>query len=353
MINLESLTFEEGSKLTEIPDNMAFGCVNLKTLVLPENLVSIGNYAFETGNYAIKYYNYIVEDGVGKTVETTMDHIGNTAMTSLTLPASLTKIGSYNFKNFMNLASVTFGDGTSPLTIDTYSFGIYNTLKDTRAAEVSVKFGKNISVIGAQVFVNVNIKSVEFPADCVLESIGNNAFAVTATKGVVTPPITTIALPASLTSISTTAFNGYDKLATFTVVGTGSLSAENGMLYLTDAETGKSLYRVAPGYAETSLTIEGIDGVAANAVNNVPAIESITVSGVKMLGNSCFANLENLETVSISGVETYGAGIFENDKALSNVTFTDGLTVVPESMFEGCVGLTTFDFANVTEIRIS
>lgn len=350
MINLESLTFEEGSKLTEIPDNMAFGCVNLKTLVLPENLVSIGNYAFETGNYAIKYYNYIVEDGVGKTVETTMDHIGNTAMTSLTLPASLTKIGSYNFKNFMNLASVTFGDGTSPLTIDTYSFGIYNTLKDTRAAEVSVKFGKNISVIGAQVFVNVNIKSVEFPADCVLESIGNNAFAVTATKGVVTPPITTIALPASLTSISTTAFNGYDKLATFTVVGTGSLSAENGMLYLTDAETGKSLYRVAPGYAETSLTIEGIDGVAANAVNNVPAIESITVSGVKMLGNSCFANLENLETVSISGVETYGAGIFENDKALSNVTFTDGLTVVPESMFEGCVGLTTFDFANVTEI---
>ncbi len=350
MINLESLTFEAGSKLTAIPDNMAFGCVSLKTLVLPENLVSIGNYAFETGDYAIKYYKYTVEDGVGKTTAVTMDHIGNNALTAITLPATLTKIGSNNFKNFMNLASVTFGDGTAPLTIGTYSFGIHNNLKDSRAAEVTVKFGKNISEIGAQVFVNVNIKSVEFPADCMLTSIGNNAFAVTATNGSVAPSITAIALPASITSISNTTFAGYDKLATFTVVGTGSLSAENGILYMTDAETGKSLYRVAPGYAETSLTISGVDAVAANAVNNVPAIESITVNGVKTLGNSCFANLENLETVSISGVQNYGTNVFQNDAALTGVTFTDGLTSVPEGMFYGCTALTEFNFADVTEI---
>lgn len=86
MIKLETLTFEEGSKLTEIPTHMVLGCVSLKTLVLPEKLETIGNYAFETNDKAIKYYEYTEEEGAGKTTSKTFDHIGNNVLTRLLCP---------------------------------------------------------------------------------------------------------------------------------------------------------------------------------------------------------------------------------------------------------------------------
>lgn len=355
MIKLETLTFEEGSKLTEIPTHMVLGCVSLKTLVLPEKLETIGNYAFETNDKAIKYYEYTEEEGAGKTTSKTFDHIGNNVLTAVTLPASLTKIGSYNFKNMLALNTVVFQEGTGDLTIDTLSFAIYNTIKDTeevKRAELSITFNKNLTEIGAQVFSNTNLKSVTFPEGAKLTTIGQKAFSITATAGVPAPSITTIALPASLKTLDATVFIGYDNLAAFTVVGQGALSAENGALYMTEGAD-KYLFRLPPAYAQTELTISGVAGVSANAVNNVDGITKITVENVKKLGDGCFADLPSLETVVLRGVEEYGTGIFENDTALTDVTLPDGLTVVPEAMFKGCTALTEFDFSKITEVQNS
>ncbi len=358
MMELETLVFEEGCELMELPNYMAFGCVNLKTIIWPANLQTIGQSAFDMYTSELKYYEYTVAEGVGAATEKTREYIGNKVLSSLSFPASLQEIGQYNFRNVTDLTKVVFADGTENLIFGT---GTFYTTFAYAGPELSVTFSANIYEIGSQFFANKNLTGITFPAGSRLSSIGRQAFSVV-TSGASIPAFDTITLPSTVTSLfgDTTsgfkgnAFYGYINLKKFEVVGSdGPLSAENGLLYMSDETGAKKLYRVPNGYAPVDgvLTISDIAGVAANAVNHNANISEIVVSNVDSLDDYCFAGMTGLTSATINGVETIGTGIFMEDVLLQTFITDENFTVVPASMFKGCTNFAQFNyFANVTEI---
>ena len=156
-MNLESITFGENSKLTEIGEN-AFGFAGFTSITIPASVTTIGknpfyasdvaNIGVESGNTSYKSINgnlYTIDGKVlvayarGKTDTTfempegvteialhAMDECTN--LTSVVIPDSLTKIGEYAFQSTVKLESITFGENSSLDTIELAAFQ-YSTIK--------------------------------------------------------------------------------------------------------------------------------------------------------------------------------------------------------------------------------
>ncbi|MBO7228428.1 MAG: leucine-rich repeat domain-containing protein [Bacteroidales bacterium] len=164
--SLTSVTFEEGSNLTNIPqytfsdcssltsidipnsvtsigDNAFEGCSSLTSVTIPENVTSIGSVAFydccslttmnfnaincnEFGTLATctdnegRHYCPITTLNIGGSVQKIPAHFaGNSLITSITIPNSVTSIGRGTFENCEYLTSVTLPENA---TIDTSAF---------------------------------------------------------------------------------------------------------------------------------------------------------------------------------------------------------------------------------------
>lgn len=99
------------------------GCVNLTSVVLPENLTSINNYTFMDCS---KLTNIEIPSTVTK--------IGNYAfyncseLTTITIPSSVTSIGSYAFGNCKNL-NVIIDNSKDAVTIDKNAFYKFTSIR--------------------------------------------------------------------------------------------------------------------------------------------------------------------------------------------------------------------------------
>ena len=101
--NLKKVEFESGSNLSDLAECTFYGCVNLESLVMPENITSIGFSAFRNC----------------------------TSLTSIVIPESVTSIGNGAFSGCSNLESITILSRdvvidssiyTIPLTITVYGY---------------------------------------------------------------------------------------------------------------------------------------------------------------------------------------------------------------------------------------
>ena len=161
---------------------------NLKTVVLPSSVKSIGSYAF---------YNC-------------------TALSDFTMPDSMTVIGDYAFQDCDSLKSVNIPDRVT--SIGDYAFFDCGNLEN-------VLFGKGLVEIGNSAFQYCDIKSVVLPRG--LFSIGSYAFYSNDNlSNVMLPPtletisgyafaytgLTEIRIPSSVKKIDNSAFNGCNKL---------------------------------------------------------------------------------------------------------------------------------------------
>ena len=120
---LETVTFEEG--MTAIPGYLMRDCARLKTITWASSITSIGTYAFNyctgleelvipgeiatIGDNAFSYCaglkNVVLQEGTTTIVQSAFE--GCTGLTSMTFPASVTKINNRAFWNCSSLSSVT------------------------------------------------------------------------------------------------------------------------------------------------------------------------------------------------------------------------------------------------------
>lgn len=79
------------------------------------------------------------------------------------------------------------------------------------------------------------------------------------------------------------------------------------------------------------------------------SLTTLTINGgLKNIPNGAFAQSYLLTTVNISeGVEVIGNGAFNGCSSLTGINWVDGCTVtdISDVAFQGCTGLTSFDFA--------
>lgn len=157
----------------------------------------------------------------------------NTTITSVTIPASVTEIGSNAFAGCTNLTSVNYAGDWSNLTIQSGNpavqdaanaplFDFEFTLDNTAAIVTNYKYngaaadvtipsryqGKPVTTIGHAAFFNSAVTSVTIPDS--VTSISDDAF-------VNCPQLTNISIPNSVTYIGFSAFNSCTSLKSITL----------------------------------------------------------------------------------------------------------------------------------------
>ena len=169
----------------------------------------------------------------------------NTTITSVTIPASVTEIGSNAFAGCTNLTSVHYAGDWSNLTIQSGNpavqdaanaplFDFEFTLDNTAAIVTNYKYngaaadvtipsryqGKPVTTIGHAAFFNSAVTSVTIPDS--VTSISDDAF-------VNCPQLTNISIPNSVTFIGFSAFSSCTRLKSITLPS--SLSFISGSLF--------------------------------------------------------------------------------------------------------------------------
>jgi uncharacterized protein YjdB len=281
----------------------------LASITLPDTLTSIGSFAFT----------------------------GCSGLTSVTIPTSVTSIGSYAFQNCSGLTSVTIPNSVT--SIGSYAFQYCSGL-------TSVTIPNSVTSIGLSAFQYCN-------------------------------GLTSVTIPDSVTSIGDSAFSGCSGLTTINVdSGNTNYSSQNGVLFNSDKTTlvtyprGKSGSYTIPNsvisigseafyYCRglTSVTIpNSVTSIGDRAFQNCSGLTSVTIpDSVTTIGDAAFSGCSSLISVTIgNSVTSIGSYAFQNCSGLTSVTIPDSVTSIGYGAFSSCSGLTSITIPNsVTSIDSS
>ena len=194
-------------------------CTNLRSVSLPETVISIGDRAFEsTALDSVDIPSGVT--GIGYAV------FRKSKLASVNIPPGVTSIGDSAFALCQNLASVTIPPGVTGIgdsafywcrnltsvAIPSSVTGIGNAAFSDCESLVSVEMAYGVTQIGAYAFAFChNLASVTIPSS--VTTINNNAF--TGCDG-----LTSVIIPPSVTSIGSSAFSSCDNLTSVTMPDT-------------------------------------------------------------------------------------------------------------------------------------
>lgn len=201
--------------IEEIPAEAFKGCTTLNSIILPDELKSIGNNAFEN---CTALQEVVFESEVTAIGEMTFSNCQT--LQNITLSQSLTSLGAKAFSECVKLTTITIPDATIAIGAETF----YNCIS---LAEVNL--GSNVESIGDRAFEFCSsLDVINTPAS--VKSIGNKAFSqchaltkVQLNSGIESigqqafsycKYLTTITLPDTLNSLGSYAFNHCEKLTT-------------------------------------------------------------------------------------------------------------------------------------------
>jgi len=108
--NLESA--ELGQNIPSIGNSAFCGCSKLKSIVIPDAVTSLGANAF---SYCAAMESTIIGNGIETINQYTFS--GCSSLPALCIPQTVTTIGNYAFSNCTSLANVTIADSENTLTL--------------------------------------------------------------------------------------------------------------------------------------------------------------------------------------------------------------------------------------------
>ena len=347
--SLESITFEDGSKLTKIDSNAFEGCSKLEQINIPSSVTEIGENAFS----------------------------GCSSLTSIIIPDSVTSIGSGAFSGCSSLESITipFAGGTVKTESDTYQcpFGYIfgNTSYSGSVAVDQYYYGSGASdTMRTTYYIPLSLKNVKVTGGNILSyafyncsnltniaildgvtSIGDDAFLNCES-------LTSITIPDSVTSIGDRAFmfcssstiyceasskpSGWD--SDWNVSGcpvvwncNNNDVANDGYIYYIHNGIRYALKEGKATVVSQSIALTG----------EVVLPESISYKGntygVTSIGSSAFRGCSSLTSItipdSVTSIDIYA---FYNCSSLTSITIPDSVTSVGNFAFDMCDSLTIY-----------
>ncbi|MGN1422290.1 MAG: leucine-rich repeat protein [Oscillospiraceae bacterium] len=251
-----------------------------------------GGYATVTG-YTGTGGNVTVPDTLGGYTVRSIGTLKNSKITSVTLPETVTTIGSSAFSGQSNITAVSLPAG----------------LKE----------------IGSMAFSGTSIASVSLPSG--LESIGNSAFASCAN-------LTSVTIPNSVTSVGYSAFSGCTSVAAVNI-GTGITNISDSMF---------------SGCTKLSrITVPAnITAIGEYAFKSCSALATVTLNeGLGVINYGAFQSCTSLSSIKFpSTLTTLGKYAFSGCSSLVSVTFNDDLSAIGDYAFQSCHKLKTLNFGS-------
>ena len=377
-VKLQRITI--GSSVTSIGNEAFQGCENLKTV---ENLSSLNltkgssdygyvayyadTFIFVNGDYkwSVSDGTYTLVDYVGNATELTLpanyngeDYViggsafrGNSSITSIEIPNSVTSIGSYAFDRCTGLTSITIPNSVT--SIGQYTF--YNCTGLT-----SITIPNSVTSIGSYAFYGCSgLTNVTIPNS--VTSIENYAFE--GCSG-----LKSVAIGNNVTSIGEDAFKNCKNLQTVINFSTLSISKGSSMNgYVADyadkvinapngSMEGDCVFGVVSG-KNTLVAYLGEGGalslpanykgenyvIGENVFSGNTSITSVEIpNSVTSIGRSAFYNCDGLTSITIpNSVTSIGEGAFYYCDGLTSVEIPNSVTSVGDQAFGYCNGLTS------------
>ena len=284
------------NSVTSIGKYAFYYCQSLTSVTIPNSVTSIGNNAFmdcsgltsvhisdiaawcniefsRTDSNPLYYAHYL--------------YLNGEEVKDLVIPNSVTSIGKYAFRNCSGLTSVTIPNSVS--SIGDYAFGSCSGL-------TSVTIGNSVESIGDYAFENCSgLTFVTIPNS--VTSIGEGVFFSCSALTSLTIPnsvtsigdatfyycqsLTSVTIGNGLKSIAPSTFDGCDKLETV-IIGNSVTSI------------GERAFYGCSGL--TSVTIpNSVEGIERRAFYACSGLTSVTIgSGVKTIESESFANCPDL-----------------------------------------------------------
>ena len=308
----------------------------IKDLVIPNSVESIGNYAFSgcSGLTSV-------------TIPNSVESIGNYAfsgcsgLTSVIIPNNVTSIGEYTFSSCSGLTSVTIGDGVTSIGNGTFFKCISLT---------SVTISNSVRFIGKSAFSDCSgLTSVNIPNN--VESIGEFAFAGCSV-------LTSVNIGNSVTSIGNDAFHRCSCLTTVNIpnsmesIGNYAFSQCSALTSVSIPNNVMSIgnYAFSGCSGLTSVTIpNSMTSIGEYVFEECSGLTSVTIpNSVTFIGSNAFKNCNNLNSVTIPNrVTSIGYKAFSGCSGLTSVTIGYGVTNIGDNAFERCAGLISLHILDI------
>lgn len=284
-----------------------------------------------------------------------------TNLKSVVIPNSVITIGEGAFSGCSVLESITIPfvggskDNTSsdtPLHLFGYIFG---TNSFDGAERVTQWYFTDTNPISRTVnyYIPSSLRSVIMTGGKILNGVFYNCSM-----------LTSIAIPDNVTSIDENAFRGCAGLTSITIpdsvtsIGnyafedcTGLTEINWNAIEVNDFSVGSYVFRRA-GVSKDGIILTFSDSVKkvpeyfSSAVNDSPNIKNIIIGeAVTSIGDYAFERCNNLTYVIIGGaVVSIGAVAFAHCTGLTSITIPDSVTSIGNSAFSDCSGLTSMMF---------
>ena len=270
------------------------GCRSLTSLVIPDSVTNIGDYAFE---------------GCG-------------SLSSLVLPDGVTSIGKCAFRECGSLSSLVLPDGVTNIG--------GNAFADCKSLR-SVVIPNSVTSIGGGAFGGCkSLHSVVIPDS--VTSIGDYAFSGCSA-------LSSVVIPDSVSCIGNRAFSGCTSLSS---------------LVIPDGVTSVGKYAFYDCSSLSSLVIpDSVTSIGFYAFRGCSSLSSLVIpDSVTSIGDEAFGYCTSLTSLVISdGVSSIGGGAFWGCKSLADIVIPNSVTSIGDCAFGGCSSLGSLVIPNsVTSI---
>ena len=353
--------------VTNIGDYAFYYCKNLTSITISDCVTNIGSSAFDyCDNLAdvnisdlAAWCNILFSSSSSNPLIYAENiYLNGERVTELTIPNNVTSIGDYAFYKCNVLTSITIGTGVT--SIGKNAFGSCDSLRSINVNENNKMYSSKDGVL----FNEDKTILICYPTGAIgaysipnsVTSIGNSAFENCT-------GLTSITIPDSVTSIGNSAFEDCTSLTSITISDSvinirerafsftgyynNTLNWENGVLYIGNHLI--STKSLSGAYAIK----EGTKCIADNAFDFRTGLTSITIpDSVTSIGNYAFKECTNLTSVSLgNSVTSIGRWAFYYCSDLINITIPDSVITIGSYAFMGCAGLTSITIGSgVTSI---
>ena len=305
---LTDLQFSQEGNLTNIAAYFLYEAEQLPTLVLPEGITQINNYAFYK----------------------------NSALSSVSLPSTLKEIGGYAFSEDSSIPSLILPDNVT--SVGQCAF------RNCSAME-SIHLSEKLSALNQYVLAGcTSLKSIIIPPS--VTEVCTGAFNDDTS-------LTDVTIGDSETAL-TIGIGDYAK-GMFYSNPLKNVYIGRNLSYTSNYENGYSPFLGCSTIEKVTFSQVGtVTQILPHLLNGCTSVKNfILPESLASIGNYAFSNMDSLEHCIIpNNVTELGDGAFKNDKLLASVVLSNQLPVLNKDLFSNCVALDNLSVpASVTEIK--
>ncbi|MBR4440702.1 MAG: leucine-rich repeat domain-containing protein [Bacteroidales bacterium] len=327
--NLAKVTFPKDSKLTTINIGAFNGCKSLESFTIPGSVTTLNPNIF-TGS-GLK--ELTIEDGTADLVIPASFLNSLQTITTVTLPARVTEIGTAAFAGCTSLAEVTFAKKSR---LESIAAGALNGCTSLKSFTIP----GSVTTLGADMFTGSGINELTIE-----EGDGKTELAIPIAFLSNNTNIEKVSLPARVTKIGDRAFAGCTRLAEVTIDTKNSKMTSIGAWAFASCESLESF------------TIPGSVTTLNSYIFTGSGLKELTIeegSAVLVIPDSFLTGLQTITKVSLPArVTKIGNVAFAGCTSLAEVTIAENamLTSIGTNAFQNCSSLESFFIpANVTTI---